>query len=225
MSDARPLRVVVADDHYLLREGLRALLVDAGEVVVCATVGSAPELLAAVDEHRPDAVITDIRMPEGTEGIEAAHAIRARYPGTGVVVLSQHADGAYADALLAHGTDGLAYLLKERVGDIAELMRALTEVCAGRTALDTRIVDTLISRRHTTTPSGLDALSPRERDVLREMARGLANAGIAQALHLSESSVEKHVGWIFTKLGHDEQPHTHRRVAAVLAYLGVAPGG
>jgi DNA-binding NarL/FixJ family response regulator len=170
-------------------------------------------------------VITDIRMPEGTEGIEAAHAIRARYPGTGVVVLSQHADGAYADALLAEGTDGLAYLLKERVGDVAELMRALTEVCAGRTALDTRIVDTLISRRHTTTPSGLDALSPRERDVLREMARGLANAGIAQALHLSESSVEKHIGWIFTKLGHDEQPHTHRRVAAVLAYLGVAPGG
>lgn len=143
MTYARQLRVVVADDHYLLREGLRALLVDTGEVVVCATVGSAPELLAEVDEHQPDAVITDIRMPEGTEGIEAAHAIRARHPGTGVIVLSQHADGAYAEALLAHGTDGLAYLLKERVGDIAELMRALTEVCAGRIALDTRIVDTL----------------------------------------------------------------------------------
>lgn len=216
------LRIVIADDHYLVREGLRALLVDTGEVDVCAAVDSADALLSAVDEHGPDAVITDIRMPDGTEGIEAAHAIRARHPGTGVVVLSQHADGAYADALLANGTDGLAYLLKERVGDIAELRRALTEVCAGRTALDTRIVDTLISRRNTGTPSGLDSLSTRERDVLREMARGLANAGIAQALHLSESSVEKHIGWIFTKLGHDEQPHTHRRVAAVLAYLNVA---
>ena len=217
------MRVVVADDHYLLREGLRALLTDGGEVEVCAAVSSATELIQAVDEL-PDAVITDIRMPEGTEGIEAAHPIRARHPEIGVVVLSQHADGSYADALLANGTDGLAYLLKERVGDLAELMRALSEVCAGRTALDTRIVDTLISRRHAP-PSGLDALSPRERDVLHEMARGQSNTGIAQTLHLSESAVEKHISSIFTKLGHDEQPHTHRRVAAVLAYLGVAPGG
>jgi DNA-binding NarL/FixJ family response regulator len=220
VTSAGPLRVVVADDHYLVREGLRALLADGGEVEVCAAVGSAAALVEAVDRYQPDAVITDIRMPEGTEGIEAAHAIRAGHPQVGVVVLSQYADGSYADALLARGTDGLAYLLKERVGDIAELMRALQEVCAGRTALDTRIVDTLISRRRTIARSGLDALSPRERDVLREMARGLANSGIAQNLHMSESSVEKHIGSIFTKLGHDEQPHTHRRVAAVLAYLG-----
>ncbi|MEV0459591.1 response regulator transcription factor [Catellatospora methionotrophica] len=219
-----PLRVVLADDHYLLREGLRALLVDGGEVDVCAVVATAPELVDAVDRLRPDAVITDIRMPHATEGIEAAHLIRARHPGVGVVVLSQHADGSYAQALLANGTEGLAYLLKERVGDVGELMRALREVCAGRTALDTRIVDALISRRRSTRPSGLDALSERERQVLHEMARGLANGGIARTLMLSESAIEKHVSAIFAKLGHDEQPNTHRRVAAVLAYLG-SPGG
>lgn len=219
MTAPRPLRVVVADDHYLLREGLAALLADSGEVEVCATVGSAPALLAAVGSLGPDAVITDIRMPEGTEGITAARAIRARHPGVGVLVLSQHADGSYADALLADGTDGMAYLLKERVGDVAELMRALHEVCAGRTALDTRIVDALIARRRRHAPGPLDSLTDRERSVLHEMARGLANAGIARALALSESAVEKHIGAIFAKLGHDEQPHTHRRVAAVLAYL------
>jgi DNA-binding NarL/FixJ family response regulator len=212
------LRVVIADDHYLLREGLRALLTDGGEIDVCATVGSAPELLRAVDELAPDAVITDIRMPEATEGIQAAHAIRARHPGVGVVVLSQHADGSYADALLAHGTDGIAYLLKDRVGDVGELGRALGEVCAGRTALDTRIVDALIARRRTTAPDHLDRFSDRERAVLHEMARGLTNTGIAGTLSLSESAVEKHIGSIFAKLGH-EQPHTHRRVAAVLTYL------
>jgi DNA-binding NarL/FixJ family response regulator len=210
------MRVIVADDHYLLREGLRALLGDGG-IDVCAAVASAPELVAAVDELQPDAVITDIRMPTGTEGIAAAHEIRARHPSVGVVVLSQHADGSYADALLAHGTDGLAYLLKERVGDVAELMRALGEVCAGRTALDTRIVDALIARKRATS---LDVLSEREREVLHEMARGLTNPGIAQALHLSDSAVEKHVGAIFGKLGYNGQPNTHRRVAAVLAYLG-----
>lgn len=210
------MRVIVADDHYLLREGLRALLTDGG-IDVCAAVATAPELVAAVDELTPDAVITDIRMPAGTEGIAAAHEIRARHPSVGVVVLSQHADGSYADALLAHGTDGLAYLLKERVGDVAELMRALGEVRAGRTALDTRIVDALIARRR---PHALDGLSDRERDVLHEMARGLTNSGIADTLHLSESAVEKHVSAIFAKLGHDGRANTHRRVAAVLAYLG-----
>jgi DNA-binding NarL/FixJ family response regulator len=156
----------------------------------------------------------------GTEGIDAAHEIRRRHPGVGVVVLSQHADSSYASMLLENGTDGLAYLLKERVGDVEELLRALREVCAGRTALDTRIVDALVARRLTHAPSGIDALSPRERDVMREMARGLSNAGIARALVLSDSAVEKHISSIFAKLGHPEQPETHRRVAAVLAYLG-----
>jgi DNA-binding NarL/FixJ family response regulator len=218
-----PLRVVIADDHYLLREGLRALLTDTGEIEVCAAVGSAPELIRAVDELVPDAVITDIRMPAATEGIQATHAIRARHPGVGVVVLSQHADGSYADALLAQGTDGVAYLLKDRVGDVAELRRALAEVCAGRTALDTRIVDALISRRRASAPDALDGLSERERAVLHEMAGGLTNSGIARTLSLSESAVEKHIGSIFAKLGH-EQPNTHRRVAAVLAYLRATSG-
>jgi DNA-binding NarL/FixJ family response regulator len=218
------LRVVLADDHYLLREGLRALLEDTGEVEVVAAVPDAPELIEAVERLAPDAVLTDIRMPpgHGTEGIEAAHEIRRRHPGVGVVVLSQHADSSYASALLEHGTDGLAYLLKERVGDVEELLRALREVCAGRTALDTRIVDALVARRLKQAPSGIDALSPRERDVMREMARGLSNAGIARALVLSDSAVEKHISSIFAKLGHAEQPETHRRVAAVLAYLGTA---
>ena len=215
------LRVVVADDHYLLREGLRALLEDGG-VTVCAAVGSAPELLAAVEREHPDAVVTDIRMPDGIEGIEAARTIRDRHPGTGVVVLSQHADGAYADALLAGGTDGMAYLLKERVGDLTELLRALGEVCAGRTALDSRVVDALVARRRTAARDVLGTLTERERQVLHEMARGLANGGIAQALHLSESAVEKHIGSIFAKLG-SEEPGTHRRVAAVLTYLRAAP--
>ena len=216
------LRVVLADDHYLLREGLRALLEDTGAVEVVAAVPDAAELIEAVERLAPDAVLTDIRMPpgHGTEGIEAAHEIRRRHPGVGVVVLSQHADSSYASALLEHGTDGLAYLLKERVGDVEELLRALREVCAGRTALDTRIVDALVTRRLKQAPSGIDALSPRERDVMREMARGLSNAGIARALVLSDSAVEKHISSIFAKLGHAEQPETHRRVAAVLAYLG-----
>ncbi len=215
------LRVVLADDHYLLREGLRALLEDSGEVEVAAAVGDATELLEAVDRLAPDAVLTDIRMPpgHGTEGIEAAHEIRRRHPGVGVVVLSQHADASYAAALFAEGTSGLAYLLKDRVGDVEELLRALREVCAGRTALDTRIVDALVARRLKQAPSGVDALSPRELDVMREMARGLSNAGIARALVLSDSAIEKHISSIFAKLGHDSQPHTHRRVAAVLAYL------
>jgi len=165
-------------------------------------------------------VITDIRKPQATEGIEAAHTISARHPRIGVVVPSQYADSSYAEALLAHGTDGLANLLKERVGDLAALMRALREVCAGRTALDTRIVDALIARRRAVGPDVLDSLTARERDVLHEMARGQSNAGIAQTLALSESAVEKRFSSIFAKLGNDHQPHIHRRVAAVVSYLG-----
>ena len=216
------LRVVIADDNYLLREGVRALLEDSGEIEICAAVGDAVELLDAVTRFEPDAALTDIRMPPGhqTEGIEAAHEIRRRFPSVGVVVLSQHADEAYVRALLEHGTDGLAYLLKERVGDLDELLRALREVCAGRTVLDSRVVDALVTRSLHREPAGLESLTDRERDVLHEMARGLSNTGIAEALVLSESAVEKHIGSIFAKLGHHEQPRTNRRVSAVLAYLG-----
>jgi DNA-binding NarL/FixJ family response regulator len=220
LSDA-PLRIVIAEDHYLVREGLRALLEDSGQVEVLAAVSTADELLEAVARLAPDAVVTDIRMPPGhhMEGIEAAHRIRAEHPAVGVVVLSQHADEGYAFALLKDGTGGLAYLLKDRIGDLDELLRALGEVQAGRSALDPRVVDALLERRSRRARSGLDDLTPRELDVMREMARGKTNGGIAEALVLSESAVEKHVSAIFGKLGQAGEPHTHRRVAAVLAFL------
>lgn len=216
-----PLRVVVADDHYLVREGVRRLLERSGEVDVVAAVGDAESLLASVAELAPDAVITDIRMPPGhhMEGVEAAHRIRAEHPGVGVVVLSQHADESYAFELLRHGTAGLAYLLKDRVGDLGELLRALGEVAAGRSAIDARVVDALVARRTRRERSGLDDLTPRERDVLREMAQGKSNPGIAAALTLSESAVEKHVSAILAKLGRADEEGVHRRVAAVLAFL------
>lgn len=220
-----PIRIVLADDNYLLREGVRALLEDSGEVEICAAVSNATELLDAVARFEPDAVLTDIRMPPSlqTEGIEAAHEIRRTHPAIGVVVLSQHADESYVRALLENGTDGLAYLLKERVGDVDELLRALREVCAGRTVLDPRVLDALITRRLHQEPAGLATLTEREQDVLREMARGLSNTGIARVLVLSESAVEKHIGSIFAKLGQDDLSSTNRRVSAVLAYLGAAP--
>ena len=197
MDDPGVLRVVIAEDNYLVREGIRRLLEDSGEVDVVASVGNGTELLDAVRRLAPHAVLTDIRMPPGhhMEGIEAAHAIRATSPSTGVVVLSQHADESYAFALFADGSAGLGYLLKDRIGDLEDLVHAL--------------------RRRT---SPLGALSPRELEVLREMAQGKTNGGIEQALFLSTSTVEKHVNAIFTKL---RLPETgvHRRVAAVLAFL------
>lgn len=215
------LRVVIAEDNYLVREGTRQLLHASGQVEVVAAVGTAEELLHAVERLHPDAVIADIRMPPGhhMEGIEAAHAIRAQHPEMGVVVLSQHADEAYAFQLLKDGTAGLAYLLKERVGDLSELLRALREVVAGRSVIDPQVVETLVARRTRLNQTPLSDLSPRELDVLREMAQGKANAAIAKNLALSESSVEKHVYTIFSKLGLTEEPEVHRRVAAVLTFL------
>jgi DNA-binding NarL/FixJ family response regulator len=213
--------VIIAEDNYLVREGTRQLLQTSGEVEVIATVGSSEELLHAVDRLRPDAVIADIRMPphHHMEGIEAAHRIRERHPNIGVVVLSQHSDEAYAFELLKDGTAGLAYLLKERVGDLSELLRALREVVAGRSAIDPQVVETLVARRTRITSSPLNSLTTRELEVLREMAQGKTNAAIGQALALSESSVEKHVYTIFSKLQLTEEPHVHRRVAAVLTFL------
>ena len=217
---AEPMRAVIAEDNYLVREGLRRLLEDSGEVDVLACVGSAPELLDAVRRLGPDVVLTDIRMPPGhhMEGIDAAHAIRSTHPGTGVVVLSQHTDDSYAMALFADGSAGLGYLLKDRVGDLEDLVHALREVRAGGSVIDPAIVDALVRRRRQDASSPLTALTTRELDVLREMARGRTNAGIEASLHLSASTVEKHVNAIFTKLGLSEQP-VHRRVAAVLTFL------
>lgn len=218
------LRVVIAEDNYLVREGTRRLLEDSGEVEVLASVSNAKELLEAVDEMRPDAVLTDIRMPPGhqVEGIEAAHEIRKRHPAIGVVVLSQHSDAAYAVQLLKDGTEGLAYLLKARVGELDELLHALREVSAGRSVVDSGVVERLVDYRSRQAESPLRLLSEREVEVLREMAEGKSNASIASGLHLSESSVEKYVNTIFSKLGLSEERLLSRRVAAVLAYLRAA---
>ena len=215
------LRVVVADDHYLVREGVRQVLELAGDVRVVASVGDPVALHAAVGEHRPDVVVTDIRMPPDhrTEGLEAAHRIRAEHPETGVVVLSAHADEAYAYELFRDGTEGLAYLLKERVGDRDQLLAAVRAVTTGGSVIDPVVVESMVSRRQRRQQSRLDTLTPREVDVLERMAAGLSNPAIAAALHLSVSAVEKHVSAIFTKLGLVEES-THRRVAAVLAFLG-----
>ena len=217
----RPLRVVIAEDNYLVREGTRRLLDDSGQVDVVAAVGTFGELIDAVARLRPDAVLTDIRMPprHHTEGIEAAHAIRATNPDVGIVVLSQHADEAYAFQLLKDGTRGLAYLLKDRVGDLEELLRALKETIAGRSVIDPLVVEALVARRARLAESPLGTLTPRELEVLRQMAQGKTNASIASALSLSDSAIEKYVNSLFSKLGLSEETQVHRRVAAVLTLL------
>lgn len=215
------MRVVIAEDHYLVREGVRQLLEGSGEVEVLAAVGDADDLLDAVARLQPDAVIADVRMPpeHHMEGIAAAARIRADHPAVGVVILSQHADEAYAYELLKDGSEGRAYLLKERVGDVDELLRALREVAAGRSVVDPLVVDALVARRARLTESALSELTARELDVLRAMAEGRSNPGIGAHLSLSESAVEKHISSIFLKLGLGAETHVNRRVAAVLAFL------
>ncbi|MGI9085238.1 MAG: response regulator [Aeromicrobium sp.] len=221
MPTEGPLRIVIAEDHFIVREGIRRLLEESGEVAVVDTVGTAHDLRQRVAELEPDAVITDIRMPPGhhMEGIEAAHAIRAEHPQVGVVVLSQYAHESYAFALLEHGTAGLAYLLKDRVGELDQLLHALREVCAGRSMIDAQVVDALVQRRARREQSGMENLTAREREVLHEMAQGKSNAGIADALVLSGSAVEKHVSSILAKLGSPDQSGVDRRVAAVVKFL------
>ncbi len=220
-STGRAVRVVIADDNYLVREGVRRLLADGAEVEVVADAATATELVLRVREHRPDAVLTDIRMPPGNgmDGIVAAMEIRAEHPRTGVVVLSQHADASYAQALFRDGTAGLAYLLKERVGDRDELVRALTAVTEGGSAVDPQVVGALVAAQQRGADSPMHGLTERELDVLREMAQGQTNGAIAKKLHVSESAVSKHVTAIFTKLRLTEDPTVDRRVTAVLRYV------
>jgi DNA-binding NarL/FixJ family response regulator len=216
------LRVVIADDHYLVREGTKQLLQLDGDIEVVDCVGDAVELLSSVGRLRPDVVITDIRMPptHRLEGIEAAHRLRELFPTLGVVVLSNHADQEYALALFGRGTGGLAYLLKERVGDREELLRAIRETAAGRSVIDPVVVEGLVERRARQESSRIALLTDREREVLESMAGGRSNTAIAVSLHLTVSAVEKNINAIFSKLGLSDEPATHRRVAAVLAYLG-----
>ena len=215
------LRVVFAEDNYLVREGTTALLAESAELEIVGTAESKEGLLAAVEEHAPDAVLTDIRMPPtGTdEGISAAKQIRAEHPSVGVVVLSQFADEAYVYDLLKDGAAGLGYLLKERVADVEELVRALEEVARGGSVLDPNVVEALVAAKDRMAHSPLASLTDREREVLSHMAQGENNAAIAKSLFLSERAVEKHINSLFHKLDLTEEPDVHRRVMAVLAFL------
>lgn len=211
------MRVVIAEDSTLLREGLARLLAEAGFVVVAA-VEDASTLVAAVDEHRPEVAVVDIRMPptRTDEGLRAAVAVRRRYPGTGVLVLSQYLRVSYAAELLDSGVDGVGYLLKDRVSDLAEFAAAVRRVGAGGSAFDPDVVRRLLVRRRDDSDA---RLTERERAVLALMAEGRTNQAIAQRLHIAERTVEKHCTAIFAKLDLSASPHDHRRVLAVLRYL------
>jgi DNA-binding NarL/FixJ family response regulator len=215
------LRVVLAEDNLLVREGIASLIEASDELELVGVGSDLDSLLAAVDEARPDAVLTDIRMPPtGTdEGIRAAAALRSSHPDVGVVVLSQHDEAEYALALLDRGSQGRAYLLKERVSEFGQIVSALREVAAGGSVIDPKVVEALVSSRARAESSPLAALTPREGEVLSEMAQGKTNAGIAETLFLTERGVEKHINSIFSKLGFSGEKDVHRRVKAVLLFL------
>jgi DNA-binding NarL/FixJ family response regulator len=221
------VRVVFADDNYLVREGVAGLLTETAEIDLVETVADPGALHAAVAAHRPDAVLTDIRMPPTftTEGIDAAKRIRAEYPQTGVVVLSQYVEEDYAFELLSEGVEGLGYLLKERVSQVDDLVRALHDVARGGSALDPKVVEGLLARKSSQASSPLLGLSERELEVLQELATGRSNAATAKALFMSERAVEKHIGSVFQKLGLVHESDVNRRVMAVLAFLDATGGG
>jgi DNA-binding NarL/FixJ family response regulator len=216
-----PIRIVFAEDNYLVREGTAALLATSSEVDVAAAVSDLDSLLEAVEKHKPQAVLTDIRMPptHTTEGIDAARRIREDHPDIGVLVLSQYTEEDYAYELLKDGAEGLGYLLKERVADVEELVRALEEVSKGGSVLDPKVVEALVARKNRLAHSPLAQLTDREREVLEHMAQGKNNAAIAKALFLTERAVEKHINSLFHKLGLSEEQDVHRRVMAVLTFL------
>jgi DNA-binding NarL/FixJ family response regulator len=212
------MRVALAEDSVLLREGIARLLEDAGFEVVAQT-GSADDLMLKVRSYSPDVVIVDIRMPptHTDEGLRAAQEIREKHPGVGVLVLSQYVEPAYALELLAESAEGIGYLLKDRVSDVADFAAAVRRVAEGGSALDPAIVSQLVGRRRANDP--LDVLTPREREVLELMAQGRSNKGIAERLVVTERAVEKHVTSIFGKLRLPPASADHRRVLAVLAFL------
>ena len=211
------MRVVIAEDNALLREGLVLLLTSAGHEVA-AVVGTGPEALPALLEHRPDVAVLDVRMPPNfrDEGLRAALAARQEIPGMPVLVLSQYVEESYAAELLGGGSSGVGYLLKDRVGRVDEFLDALERVAAGGTALDPEVVTELLTRRKDTP---LDSLTPREREVLKLMAEGHDNTTIATTLVVTERAVSKHIGNVFLKLGLPPSDSGHRRVLAVLTYL------
>jgi DNA-binding NarL/FixJ family response regulator len=212
---------VLAEDEYLVREGVRRLLETQDDIEIAAACGDLDSLLATVDAERPDVVVTDIRMPPGhqDEGIQAAIGLRDTHPEVGVVVLSQHTTPGYLLALLEGGSERRAYLLKERVHDLDQLVGAIRAVAAGGSVLDPQVVEALVAENARGANSPLNELTPRERDVLREMAEGKNNAAIANALVLTERSVEKVIHSIFLKLGLTWETAVHKRVKAVVLYL------
>jgi len=220
-----PIRLVLAEDHYLVREGLRRLIETQPGFEVAAVCGDLGSLLAAVDAERPDVVVTDIRMPPSgvDEGIQAAERLRETNPEVGVVVLSQYANPSYVLALLEGGSARRAYLLKERVDDLGQLVAAIHAVAEGGSLIDPKVVEALVAENARGEESPLNDLTPRERDVLREMAEGKNNAAIAAALFLTERSVEKVIHSIFLKLGLTWETAVHKRVKAVILYLAESP--
>ena len=214
------LRVILAEDDFLVREGVRHVLAATPDITVVAECGDGDELLAAVDAELPDVVVTDVRMPPSgaAEGIRIANRLRTTHPTVGVVVLSQFVDPEYALALLEHGSDRRAYLLKERVRDRERISHAVRAVASGGSAFDSKVVDVLVSARGRGA-SPLSALTPREREVLAEVAQGKSNAAIADSLALTKSAVEKHINSIFTKLGLAGAQDVSQRVKATLMFL------
>jgi DNA-binding NarL/FixJ family response regulator len=215
------IRLVLAEDHYLVREGIRRLLETWPDLEVAAVCGDLGSLLAAVEAEHPDVVVTDIRMPPGdaNEGIQAAERLRETNPDVGVVVLSQYANPSYALALLERGSARRAYLLKERVKDLEQLVTAIHAVAEGGSVIDPKVVEALVAENARSEESPLNELTPRERDVLHEMAAGKSNAAIAEALFLTERSVQKVIHSIFLKLGLTWETSVDKRVKAVILYL------
>jgi DNA-binding NarL/FixJ family response regulator len=221
------IRVALAEDNVLLREGISRLVAANGDFELVGVASDLPELLAVVAAHDPDVVITDIRMPPtGTdEGIQAAAWLRKNRPQVGVVVLSQYTAPAYAVALLEDGSAGRAYLLKEQVASVDELARAVRTVASGGSVIDPRVVDELVRARSQRRMSPLSSLTARESQILAEMAQGKSNAAIAAALTVTERAVEKHTNSIFAKLGLSEEKDVNRRVKAVLLFLSEPANG
>jgi DNA-binding NarL/FixJ family response regulator len=217
------VRVVLAEDNYLVREGVRTLVETEPDLDVVGVCEDYDSLMAAVEAQQPDVVVTDIRMPPtGTdEGIRAAEVLRESHPRIGVVVLSQYSEPAYALAFLDGGSKGRAYLLKERVSDIGQLAAAIREVAGGGSVIDPEVVDALVAARAKPADSPLHRLTARESEILSEMAQGKNNAAVAASLVLSERAVEKHINSIFSKLALSQEPDVHRRVKAVLLFLSV----
>jgi DNA-binding NarL/FixJ family response regulator len=222
-----PIRVLVAEDNVLLRDGIRRILESVPDLEMAGACGTYDDLVAQAAELEPDVVVTDIRMPPtGTdEGIRAAAWLRQEQPGTGVVVLSHFVSPQYALALLESGSEGRAYLLKDRVADVDDLVAAIRAVAAGGSVIDPKVVEELVSLRARGPASPVDSLTPREGEVMAEMAEGKSNGAIAASLYLSERAVEKHINSIFSKLHLTEEPDVNRRVKAVLMYLASGEGG